>query len=48
MNSSSNGSPFSIAEKDRSSLLNNFNMQMKKIQLEHANLNTKLALQGPG
>lgn len=32
---------------DRGSLLGNFNMRMKKIQLEHANQNTRLAAGGP-
>ena len=32
---------------ERGSLLGNFNMRMRKINLEHANLNTRLALRGP-
>ena len=46
--SQSNNSPemdFSIP--DKGSLLGNFNMRMRKIQLEHANMNTNLALNGP-
>ena len=43
--SSRNSMEFKIPE--RGSLLGNFNMRMKKIQLEHANQNTKLAIGGP-
>ena len=32
---------------ERGSLLGNFNMRMRKINLEHANMNTRLALRGP-
>ena len=43
------GSPgLDLTRSDAGSLLGAFNMRMRKINLEHANMNTRLALRGPG
>ena len=41
------GASFDMTIPVDGSLLGNFNMRMRKINLEHANMNTRLALRGP-
>lgn len=42
------GGSLDLTRSDAGSLLGAFNMRMRKINLEHANMNTRLALRGPG